>query len=53
MVLFTDEKDTDYDKVFKQASNDLAGDFLFVRARISGGNNEQKLLEYSGVEATD
>lgn len=50
VILFTNDKEASYNKVFSQASSDLNGEILFV---VSGTENgiQQRLAEFVGVDA--
>jgi protein disulfide-isomerase A1 len=51
-ILFTEELDTDYQKVYSQAAKDLQGEILFVTSGVSEGI-QSRLAEFIGVETAD
>lgn len=48
MILFTEEKDKDFQNAFKQAAGELAGEILFVTSGVSDGI-QARLAEFIGV----
>ena len=52
LILFTEEKDTEYQKAFADAAKALQGQILFVTSGVSDGI-QARLAEFIGVESAD
>lgn len=50
IMLFSNQKDQDYQRVFAEAANKLQGKILFVKSTTTDGI-QQKLADYVGVDA--
>jgi protein disulfide-isomerase A1 len=51
LILFTNDREASYNKVFSQASSDLNGEILFVVSGTEQGI-QQRLAEFVGVDAS-